>query len=129
MATAHLIPFTAETAREAMAKRKASREAANLLSEDAFLRARYWEDAARVIGVRLPDWSEPITSRRVEQWMHRLGLTGKDVAPFLGDENGSFPGHFAANNPRWPLRALIGTVVENVCGTWHGKTFERDQTA
>jgi|GEM_PF-4848852 len=99
----------------ARAAKKAAHKTLNLLGEGNFDRSHRWDDVARARGIRLPDWNEPITVRRVRVWMNRLGVTAPDCAAYLGDEKGKFPGTFVVNNPRWPLRALVGTILESVC--------------
>ncbi len=133
--------FTPESSAKATATRLRKREEAKalqLLPELEFVRSKYWEIAARLVGVdRLPDWAEPMSVTRMTEWLNRLGLSRDDAAVYLSndeklqsvDPTPKFsPSQFIRDNPRWPLRAFVGTVIENCLGTWiDSKTFRVDR--
>lgn len=61
----------------------------------------------------LPGWDIPATPKLMERWLGRLGVTGVDYLAWAGEKTLS---DFAKNNPRWPLRAWVGIVLEAIDG-------------
>jgi hypothetical protein len=130
-------PQTLEQRMKAQATRAAKKEKfkeQNPFTEKDCERARYWDIAAQACGiVRLPDWTEPMTTTRMTQWMNRLGINRSHVAVYLSNDEALnsvdpepkfSPSKFIQDNPRWGLRAFVGTIIENVGGAWiDSKTF------
>ena len=110
---------TPEVRAKALAARKRlkiERTSINLLGLLDFPidRTQAWERLARERKITMPGWDEKITTPRILAYLRKIGVSRLDCAEWLGDAKGKFPGAFAANNPKWPLYALVGTVLENV---------------
>jgi len=87
----------------------AAARAASPLRRD-FLDDQFWQDLASRYNVRLPAWGVPITSGAIERWLRKLGLTIEWYRDeWSGERNLS---DFAKRNPRWPLRAWVGLMLE-----------------
>ncbi len=56
----------------------------------------------------LPKPDSPCTVESTERWLHRLDMTPDDYAALTN----TTLAEFIALNPRWPLCAFIGTVME-----------------
>jgi hypothetical protein len=88
------------------AKRKL-REAGKDLRRD-FADDPMWQERAKAHGIRLPAWHYGCTVKLMRQRLRRIGLTEAKYREMAGADCA----HFAAHNPRWPLRAFVGVVLE-----------------
>ena len=80
-----------------------------LLARGAFLDADAWTDMASSRGLRMPSWNLSPTPRLVRRWLKRLTLSYEDYKALSGDSRLT---DFARRNPKWPLCAWIGLLLE-----------------
>ena len=96
--------FTAEQrAKSREARKKAIAE--NHFKTD-WIDARLWAFEASKRGLRLPMWHKAPTSRLLRKWHESL-----DAEPFEA-VYGCSPSRLIALNPRTPLRAFVGWMLE-----------------
>lgn len=76
-----------------------------------FADSPHWDNlAARyLLRYTLPGWSTPYDSVAAEAWLDRLDLPLRD---WLATGNYHDLDEFARLNPEWPLRAVIGLMLE-----------------
>ncbi len=76
-----------------------------------FCDAAYWNELAAKHLPRydLPAWDVPCSPEAIERWLDRLDLSERDYLRTSGLKRLE---EFMKLNPRWPLRAWIGTVLE-----------------
>lgn len=100
----------AENLAKAQARTAELRESAGDLKQD-WLDAALWADLAAERKVRLPASYLRPTPELIRRYCRKLGMTPKE---FL--EWGGYAAleDFAIKNPRWPLRALVGVLLEYV---------------
>ena len=72
---------------------------------------KYWIALAAARDIRLPNRNTPCTSRGMEHWLRRLGLTPSWLAEWSGYYR---LGDWMAANPGWPLRAFVGLLMEEL---------------
>ena len=99
--------FDAESQRKAQEARAANRAAMQHYKRD-WLDSPRWEELARLRGIRLPTWNRRPTSRALKRWHESLENT-----PFQ-DVYGCSPKRLIVLNPRQPLRAFVGQMLERV---------------
>lgn len=101
--------------RAANQQKAAATRAANVAARAAsplrtdFLDDAFWMDLARRYAVRLPAWGIPITSGRIQRYLRKLGYSVEWYQGWQGEKS---LGEFARLNPRWPMRALVGLLLE-----------------
>ena len=71
-----------------------------------WLDAQWWQSLASARGVRLPPWYAPATESKLKSWARRL-----DKTPF-SDHFGCSPAGLIRRNPKTPLRAFVGQMLE-----------------
>jgi hypothetical protein len=69
-----------------------------------------WVELAQARGLKLPNLATAPTSGKIEHWLHRLCLTGRDFTAWCGFT----PAGWIATNPTWSLRALVGLLLEDL---------------
>lgn len=74
-----------------------------------FMDANYWDELAKSRGLRLPQWATPITPSNIRKWYHRLNMDAQAYYDWAGSKD---IGRFSELNPDWPLRALVGLLLE-----------------
>lgn len=98
--------------RASQAARKVKREANKALNlRRDFLDAGVWGDLARERKVRLPGWDTPITTDGVRKYIRRIGWSYTAFRQWQGSKDMEY---FAQKNSDWPLRALVGLMLEQV---------------
>jgi hypothetical protein len=74
---------------------------------------KHWDVLAKTHAHQytMPRWEQTCTAESMAAWLERL-----DVTPREWRAVGAFtdPAEFARLNPRWPLRAFVGLVLEYV---------------
>lgn len=70
-----------------------------------------WRELASAAGFRLPVRTEPCTTKRMAQFLRRMGVSHDRYKA----EAGHSLADFVALNPYWPLYAWVGTTLELVC--------------
>ena len=70
-----------------------------------------WQDMARDRGLKLPAMYLLPTPTAIRRWLRRLGMTNAEFREWGGYATLE---DFARLNPRWPLRALVGILLEYV---------------
>jgi hypothetical protein len=68
--------------------------------------ADWWQSLAAARGVRLPPWYAPPTPSKLQSWARKLRQT-----PF-SEHWGCSPAHLISLNPKTPLRAFVGQMLE-----------------
>lgn len=71
-----------------------------------WLDAVYWLSQASKRGIRLPNWGTKATSRKLLRWHRRLSNEAFE------DVYGCIPKRLIELNPRVPLRAFVGQMLE-----------------
>ena len=107
----HNLPTpTPEMIAAAHAARQAKMEAAAALPlKRDFLDDTTWQQLAKDLGVRLPNWIYPPEPRTMRRYLRKLRIRERDYLEMLGLERLE---QFAEKNPTWPLRAWVGTLLE-----------------
>ena len=85
---------------------KAAKAAAMQHYKRDWLDSPVWEELARLRGIRLPVWNKAPTSHALKKWHESL-----DKVPFQ-DVYGCSPKRLIELNPRQPLRAFVGQMLE-----------------
>jgi hypothetical protein len=98
--------FTPEARAKALEARKAA--VANNPYRKDWLDAVYWDSLAQKRGIRLPQWHRAPTPRLLKRWHESLEKT-----PFE-EVYGCKPAKLIELNPKTPLRAFIGQMLERV---------------
>jgi hypothetical protein len=96
---------------EQRAKAAATRQARTARLRRDFADAPEWERLASQYGVRQPMWHEPVTTGKITTWCRRLGVSLADYREWWG---GTSLRDFQERNPDWPLRALVGLMLEAI---------------
>lgn len=96
---------TPEARAKALAARKAKVEAGAHYRRD-WLDSVLWDSLAQKRGIRLPQWHRAPTPRLLKRWHESL-----DKDPFE-TVYGCKPVRLIALNPRMPLRAFVGQMLE-----------------
>jgi len=102
-------PFTAAEQAAARAKgllRIRQQQAQTKDYKKNWLDAAWWQSLAAARGIRLPPWYAPPTEGKLKSWAKRLGKT-----PFR-EHYGCNPARLIALNPKTPLRAFVGQMLE-----------------
>jgi hypothetical protein len=105
-----------EEARALLEKANAARVASQAARRASTLRRDFdmeptWNKLASARGIRrLPLWGIPPTPTGIRRWLMRLGVT---VDQFLDWAGAVTLSDFAEWNPDWPLRALVGLLLED----------------
>jgi hypothetical protein len=70
-----------------------------------------WQEMMEKSGCRynLPDYGVPCTAADMNLWLERVGV---DKAKFLATGEYRNMEDFMALNPKWPLRAFVGLLLE-----------------
>jgi hypothetical protein len=102
-------PFTPEE--QAAARAKSLLRIRQMQSQTSdykkdWLDADWWQSLAAAKGVRLPPWYVPATESKLKSWARRLGKT-----PF-SEHYGCNPARLISLNPKTPLRAFVGQMLE-----------------
>lgn len=71
--------------------------------------AEVWADLARDRGLRLPPQYLRPTPPMIRRWCRKLGLSAREFCEWGGYTHLE---DFARLNPRWPLYALVGVLLE-----------------
>ena len=71
----------------------------------------YWVELAHGRHMRLPAWGTPITTSAIRKWLKKLGRSVEWYRDWQGEKDLA---DFTKRNPGWPLRALIGLLLEEV---------------
>ncbi len=76
----------------------------------AFKDAPYWDNLATkyLNSYQLPNWGVPPDVEAIELWMQRVRVSKAEFSDTLGTS----PADFIKLNKRWPLRAVIGLLLE-----------------
>ena len=98
--------FDAETRAKAIETRKAKLAAAALQYKQEWADSAVWDELAKSRGIRLPLWSKAPTPRFLKRWHETL-----DNEPFEA-VYGCSPSRLIERNPRIPLRAFVGMMLE-----------------
>lgn len=72
-----------------------------------WLDAEWWISLAKEQGIRLPPWYVPATPANLRKWTRKLVGTGQFQERF-----GCSPERLITLNPRTPLRAFVGQMLE-----------------
>lgn len=97
--------FTAEQREAAAEARRAAIEAGAHYKRD-WIDAPVWEELAKARGIRLPQWHTAPTPRALKTWCRSLG--NLDFEGIFGCS----PSRAIELNPRAPLRAVVGWLLE-----------------
>lgn len=97
--------FDEEARRKAQLARKERAIAAQHFKRD-WLDSGLWDGLAKSLGVRLPQWAQEPTPRKLKKWHESL-----EKAPFE-DVYGCSPKRLITLNPHVPLRAFVGQMLE-----------------
>lgn len=92
---------------EVRAQKKAER-AASPLRQD-FKDEPRWVEMAKERGLTLPPWGDPPTPKLMAAWLRKCGVTQKEYLDWFGEGTMA---SFQRQNPRWPLRAFAGIILE-----------------
>ncbi len=103
-------PVSTDAQRAAGRAKLAERRRNNPYRKD-FLDSDEWERMAHERGLRLPQWHIGPTPGRIQVWLRKLGISR---TAFLEWGNFRSFGDFAALNPDWPMRALVGLLLEQL---------------
>ena len=95
-----------EKSAAARAVNTAARKSSSLRRD--FLDDDLWSDLARKRKLRLPSWGKPATMSNMRTYLHRTGWSQAQFEEWAGCSLH----HFTALNREWPLRAIIGIVLE-----------------
>ena len=98
-----------EARKKGLEARKANIIAAQQLKQD-WLDSELWDELARTRGIRLPQWSRFPTSRKLKQWHQTL-----ESGPFR-EVYACSPARLIILNPKVPLRAFVGQMLERASG-------------
>ena len=81
-----------------------------LRDRDSFLDAKNWDylETRWLMRYNLPDWHEPCQKDVMELWLDRMDISKK---VYMDYTQTSFE-DWIKLNPRWPLRAWIGLMLE-----------------
>jgi len=93
----------------ARATRHANRRAMIAATKDyklVWLDEGYWLELAQKRGIRLPPMYAPATPTKLQSWARKLSKT-----PFV-EYFGCSPQRLIALNPKTPLRAFVGQMLE-----------------
>lgn len=82
-----------------------------LRTRETFSDANRWDEMAKEVGVRLPQWRMKTTTGGIRRWLRKIGVS---VDKYLADNNDKRLGDFITRNPDWPLRAWAGIQLENI---------------
>jgi hypothetical protein len=95
---------------------RAAREAGAHYRRD-FSSAEYWNELAAERGIRLPQWHIGPTKTTIRRWLKTLGISVDQYREWSGLELDGF----AKYNPDWPMRALLGDILEWNRDEWIAK--------
>lgn len=76
-----------------------------------FLDDNHWIELARKFYIRLPRYGIPATDEKKMYWLRKFRVTEKQYLDMTGYEKLS---DFNDLNPKWPLRAFVGLLLEYV---------------
>lgn len=74
-----------------------------------FMEAVRWEELASIRGLRLPPWKMHCTNGWMERWLKRLQISTPRYLEWAGTKALR---EFREMNPRWPLAAWVGLLLE-----------------
>ena len=97
--------FTPEMRAKALEARKAKAAIPSPYRRN-WLDSGLWDELAKAKGIRLPVWSKAPTPRKLKQWHERLENEPFEVV------YGCSPSRLISLNPRTPLRAFVGQMLE-----------------
>ncbi|MGH8756295.1 MAG: hypothetical protein ACREU0_10860 [Burkholderiales bacterium] len=98
-----------DLARKASEEKKQAAMALDLRND--FEDDEAWVQLAEDYGHRLPNWTYPPEPKTMRRWMRRLKVKERE---YLGACEFVELGDFQRLNPRWPLRAWVGLLLEYV---------------
>jgi hypothetical protein len=101
--------FTKQELELAKVARDAKRKALQAQTKDYkkdWLDDNYWLDLGNLRGIRLPAMYLPATEKSLRKWARKLGKQ-----PF-SEHFGCSPASLIAKNPKVPLRAFVGQMLE-----------------
>ena|SRR5689334_2430368 len=93
-------------AREALERKRAEMRIQTKDYKKDWLDENWWLDLAKSRGFRLPPMYVPTTVKGLKKWARKLGKT-----PFL-EHFGCSPKGLIDRNPKTPLRAFVGQMLE-----------------
>ncbi len=96
-----------ERAREAKAANRDNPSKPAIELRDSFLDDWYWMELAKKAGYQLPHWGTVATKGKLTTWIHRLGISYKEYEKDQGKLEDQI-----ALSPDWPLRAMVGLMLE-----------------
>jgi hypothetical protein len=102
-------PFTPEEQAAAQAKRLLKVRQMQAQTRDYkkdWMDAEWWLSLAAERGIRLPPWYVPATPANLRKWARKLRRT-----PFP-EHYGCSPAGLIRRNPKTPLRAFVGQMLE-----------------
>lgn len=102
----HFTPEEQQAAREKAAARVREMQAQTKDFKKDWLDAEWWLTLAAKEGIRLPPWYAPATPNKLKSWARKLGKT-----PFA-EHYGCSPARLISLNPKTPLRAFVGQMLE-----------------
>ena len=108
--------FTPEM--RAAANEKRRQRTASLRSDFPSEDEAEWSALAAAAGIKLPPYGVPCMTGRMSDWLARLGIPLGAYLDWMGvgidgTERSAKLADFAARNPRWPLKAWLGLVLEH----------------
>ena len=93
----------------ALARARATPRKVRAGLKNDFLADAEWMELARERGMQLPNATTAPTTGKIENWYHRLGLSGQQFVAWCGWT----PAEWIARNPTWGLRPLVGLLLED----------------
>jgi hypothetical protein len=97
---------------ESQARRLAGLQAAREAGahyKRAFQDAGYWDELARGVGLRLPQWHQGPEPKLMRRWLEKLAIPTEAYLKWAGERSLS---DFARRNPEWGLRPWVGLLLE-----------------
>lgn len=98
-----------QRSREGRAAAKVARDASTLRRD--YLDEPHWLELASTRGLRLPPYGMAMSVSGMRRWLHKLGHSDAWHKNWSGLAKVA---DFIALNPRWPLRAWAGLMLEEV---------------
>jgi hypothetical protein len=78
-----------------------------------------WSRLAKLCGVRLPPYGVPCTRGKMSAWLTRLAIPLEAYLEWGGvglrnTQTSARITDFAVRNPRWPIKAFVGLLLEAI---------------
>lgn len=103
-------PLSQDARARGLALASAKRQAlAELPLKTDWLDSDLWNEIAAERGLKLPIWQYPPTNQNITRWLRKLDIRRSEFLQWGGYAELS---DFARLNPTWPLRALVGVLLE-----------------